>query len=450
MSASTIENSPPNARRWQAPAVCVVLAAITFAVFGQTLRHEFIDYDDNAYVYDNVKVAGGLSLKGVAWVFTHADFHLYLPLTTLSFMADYQLHGLHPGGYHLTNVLLHTASVILLFLVLHEMTGALWRSAFVAAVFAIHPLRVESVAWVAERKDVLSTFFFMLTLGAYVRYVRKPNSLGRYLVVAVVFVLALLSKPTVVTLPFVLLLLDYWPLQRMESVRRLVLEKLPLLVLAAGTCVVTLLAEKQVIINNAHTSLPARFGNAAVSYAVYLRQMIWPEGLAAYYPQPKTGYPVWTLALSFLLVTLITAGVLVFRRDRRWLLTGWLWYLGMLLPMISLVQVVTFAHADRYTYLPQIGIYVALTWLMAEWRVGRAAFGSLMIGTVAVLMFCAWKQTGYWRDSETLWTRALICTKGSDVAYYNLGEIFLQKGSVDEAITQFQKALEIRPAYAAA
>ena len=297
--------------RWRVAGLCLLLAAITFAVFGQTAGFGFVNFDDNVYVYENTKIAGGLSLKGLAWVFTHADCNLYHPLTMLSLMADYQLHGLHAGGYHFTNVLLHTASVILLFLVLRQMTGALWRSAFVAAVFAIHPLRVESVAWVAERKDVLGTFFFMLTLGAYVHYVRKPNSLGRYLMVAAAFVLALLSKPTVVTLPFVLLLLDYWPLRRFEQPRpglkRLVLEKIPLLALSAGACVMTALAAETAITAPTHVSMLSRIGNAVVSYGIYLRQMPLAGTAKAWrlpflIPfSPKTGYPFWVrLPLSCL------------------------------------------------------------------------------------------------------------------------------------------------------
>src|SRR5271157_5466893 len=207
--------------RWRVAAVCLVLAAMTFAVFGQTAGFEFVNFDDNAYVYENAKVTGGLSLKSLAWFFTHPYYCQYIPLTMLSFMGDYQLHGLRAGWYHLTNVALHTASAILLFLILRQMTGALWRSAFVAAVFAIHPLRVESVAWVTERKDVLSGFFFMLTLGAYFRYVRKPDSPARYLMVGAAFVLALLSKSSVAPLPFALLLLDYWPLHRFEQARKL-------------------------------------------------------------------------------------------------------------------------------------------------------------------------------------------------------------------------------------
>jgi tetratricopeptide (TPR) repeat protein len=435
-------------QRWRVAVLCLVLAAITFAVFGQTAGFGFIYFDDNVYVYENAKVAGGLSLKGLAWVFTHADCNLYHPLTMLSLMGDYQLHGLHAGGYHFTNVLLHTASVILLFLVLRQMTGALWRSAFVAAVFAIHPLRVESVAWVAERKDVLSAFFFMLTLGAYVRYVRKPNSPARYLMVAVAFVLALLSKPTVVTLPFVLLLLDYWPLLRFEQPRKLlglILEKIPLLALAAGACAITVLAEGEAIAFNNNIPMPARIGNAVVSCAVYLRQMVWPEGLAVLYPYPHNGLPPWEVALAGALLTGLSAVAWGERRTRPWLLIGWLWYLGMLTPMIGIVQVCPSAHADRYTYLPQIGIYVAVTWLVAEWRLSRVALGGLMAGVLAVLTVCAWKQTTYWKSDETLSSHALACTTDNDIAHNNLGIALMQKGRMDEAITHFQKALQINP-----
>jgi tetratricopeptide (TPR) repeat protein len=440
-------------QHWRVAAVCLALAAITFAVFGQTAGFGFVNYDDNIYVYENAEVAGGLSLKGLAWVFTHADCSLYHPLTTLSLMGNYQLHGLHAGGYHFTNVLLHTASAILLFLILRQMTGALWRSAFVAAVFAIHPLRVESVAWVAERKDVLSAFFFMLTLGAYARYVRKPDSPGRYVLVAAAFVLALLSKPTVVTLPFVLLLLDYWPLHRFEQPRKLsglIREKIPLLALAAGACAMTVLAAGKEITTGNIIPMASRLGNALVSYAVYLRQMVWPGGLAVFYPRPEKGYPVWTMALSFLLLASITGGVLAFRRKRGWLLTGWLWYLGMLMPMIGIVKAGAFAHADRMTYLPQIGIYVAVTWLVAEWRVSRVALGGLMAGVLAVLMVCAWQQTGYWQDSETLWAHTIACTTDNDTAHLNLGSVLLQDGILDEAINHFQKALQLNPENATA
>jgi tetratricopeptide (TPR) repeat protein len=443
-------------QRWRVPAVCLVLAAITFAVFGQTLTHGFIEFDDNGYVYENPVVAGGLSVKGLAWIFTHADCNFYHPLTMLSLMGDYQLHGLHAGWYHFSNVLLHTASAILLFLILRQMTGALWRSAFVAAVFAIHPLRVESVAWVAERKDVLSGFFFMLTLGAYARYVRKPNSPARYWMVAVAFVLALLSKPSVVTLPFVLLLLDCWPLHRFEEPRklsRLLLEKMPLLALAAGACVMTVLTEGEAIASNNNIPMPSRLGNALVSYAVYLRQMVWPEGLAVPYPYPYDGLPPWEVALAGALLAGLSAVAWAERRTRPWLLIGWLWYLGMLTPMIGILQVGPFAHADRFTYLPQIGIYVALTWLMAEWgakwQAGGVAIGGLMTAVLVLLMVCAWKQAAYWENGETLWNHTLACTTGNNAAHLNLGHDLHKRGRLDEAISFYQKGLQTEPDNAA-
>ncbi len=456
-------------QHWRVPVVCIVLAGTIFAVFGQTRNHEFVNFDDNDYVYENPVVARGLTFRGIVWAFTHTDCNLYHPLTMLSLMGDYQLHGLHAGGYHFTNVLLHTASAILLFLVLRQMTGALWRSAFVAAVFAIHPLRVESVAWVAERKDVLSAFFFMLTLGAYVRYVGNPKSPARYLMVATAFVLALLCKPTVVMLPFVLLLLDYWPLHRFEPSgpvdppkycgipRRLILEKIPLLALATGACAITVLVTRGVILPAVQVSVPSRIGNALVYYTTYLRQMIWPEGLAVPYPYPPNGFPPWEMALAGALLAGLSAVAWRGRRTQPWLLIGWLWYLGMLMPMIGIKPAGEFPQADRYTYLPQIGLYLAMTWLVAEWRVRwlqhgsfRVALGSLMIGIIAVLMVCAWKQAAYWKDDEILWNHTLACTTSNYLAHNNLGLALDQKGRTDEAITHFQEALEIKPDYALA
>jgi tetratricopeptide (TPR) repeat protein len=384
-------------------------------------------------------------------------------------MLDCQIYGLRPGGHHLTNLLLHTAAVIVLFLVLRQMTGALWRSAFVAAVFAIHPLRVESVAWVAERKDVLSGLFFMLTIGAYVRYARQPCSPTRYGLVALLFAMGLMCKPMLVTLPLVLLLLDYWPLNRLRagSARganlrlggwqvpwRVILEKLPLIALSAAACMVTLLAQTEIIQPAALASVPLRIANALVACMVYLGQMVFPAGLAVLYPFPYNGLESWKAGLAGMLLAGLSALAFRQRRKRPWLLVGWVWYLVMLLPVVGLIQVGSQAHADRYTYLPQIGIYVAVTWLVAgwgaKWRIGRAVFGSLMTGVLAVLMVCAWKQTAYWQNSETLWTHALACTTRNDMAHNNLGSDLLQKARVDEAMTHFQKALEIQPDYAEA
>ena len=462
-----------NAPVWQKALICVLLALAVLAVFGQTAHFEFVNFDDEVYVYENAQVTSGLSLKSVAWAFTHTECSLYHPLTMISLRLDYQLHGLHAGGYHLTNVLIHTASSILLFLILRRMTGALWRSAFVSAVFAIHPLRVESVAWVAERKDVLATFFFMLTVGAYVRYVQSPNSLGRYLLVAALFVLGLLCKPTAVTLPFVLLLLDYWPLRRFRPgtpsraasspaqapwfwgiPRRLILEKVPLMALAAAACVVTVLAARNGIINATHISTPVRLGNAFISYAVYLRQMVWPAGLAAFYPLPEASPPFLEIALAFLLLAGITGGVLASWRTRPWLLAGWFWYLGMLVPAIGIVSAGDFAHADRNTYLPQIGLYVPLTWAVADWCAAwnrrRLVLGGLMIATVGALMFRAHAQTAYWKDGKSLWTRELACTSGNYLAHNNLGVCLDKEGRLDEAVAEYRKALEIKPDYAEA
>jgi protein O-mannosyl-transferase len=432
-------------------AVCLVLAAITFAVFGQTLRHQFLDFDDNDYVYDNPVVARGLTWKGIVWAFS---FHVsnWHPLTWVSHMLDCQLYGLHSGGHHLTNVLIHIATVIALFLVLRQMTGAPWRSAFVAAVFAIHPLRVESVAWVAERKDVLSGLFFMLTVGAYVHYARRPRTLGRYGLVVLAFALGLMCKPMLVTLPVVLLLLDYWPLRRVEDLSALLLEKLPLLALSAASSAATLVAQHEGIQTVGPYSTSARLANALVSCVVYLVQMIWPSRLAAFYPYPLHSLPAWEMAVAGLLLVGISSIAFLLRRKMAWILVGWLWYLVMLLPALGIIQVGRQAHADRYTYLPQIGIYLAMTWLAAEaaakWRLGNRALGILMGAIVAVLTVCAWKQTAYWQNSETLWAHTIECTTDNGVAHSNLGTALAEEGKREEALEQFQIAVQINPGYA--
>ncbi len=451
----------PQAR--QVAGVCIGLVLAVLAVFGQTAGFGFVNYDDNNYVYDNPMVARGLTSKGIVWAFSNAHANNWHPLTWLSHMLDCQLYGLHPGGHHLTNVLLHAATGILLFLVLRQMTGALWRSAFVAAVFAIHPLRVESVAWVSERKDVLSGLFFMLTIGAYVRYARRPWSPVRYGLVVLLFALGLMCKPMLVTLPLVLLLLDYWPLQRLETrqLSGLLLEKLPLLVLSAAGCIATLLAQREGIQSVGSFSLPMRLANALVACVVYLGQMVYPAGLVAFYPYPLNGLPAWEVVLAGMLLAGLSAVALGQRRQKPWILTGWFWYLAMLLPVVGLVQVGDQAHADRYTYLPQIGLYVAVTWLVAEWGAKRqagwlhqgalrVAFGGLMTCVVGGLMFCAWKQAAYWKNSEILWNHALACIPRNDVAQFNLGNAFRQEGKTDEAITHYQNALQIRPNYAQA
>jgi tetratricopeptide (TPR) repeat protein len=441
--------------RWTVVAVCLVLVTMTWLVFGQTLGHDFVNYDDKLYVADNPAVLGGLSLQGIVWAFTHNVNVNWTPLTVISHMLDCQLYGTNAGWHHLTSVLLHMASAIVLFLVLKEMTDALWRSAFVAAVFAVHPLHVESVAWIAERRDVLSGLFFMLTLGAYVGYARRPWSPVRYGLVVLLFALGLMSKPMLVTLPFVLLLLDYWPLKRFSQPGsysfpwRLVAEKIPLLVLSGAACAATLFAQKKAI-----QSLPLsmHIGNALVSYVIYLKQMIYPVGLAVYYPYPGIDLALWKIIAAFILLLAISAGSVAVWRSQPWFLFGWLWYLVMLVPVIGLIQSGLRAHADRYTYLPQIGLYVLLAWaaadLCAGWRHRRWVLGGITTVILAALIFRAHAQTSYWRNSESLWTHTLACTSDNADAHLNLGNALLQKGNVDEAIAHFQKALQINPRYA--
>ena len=473
-----------SALRWRVPGLCLALAAITFAVFGQTLHHEFVDFDDNQYVYENPVVTGGLTLKGIVWEFTHFDSANWHPLTWLSHMLDCQLYGLNPGGHHLTNVLLHTVTVILLFLVLRQMTGALWRSAFVAAVFAIHPLRVESVAWVAKRKDVLSGLFFMLTLGAYVRYARKVWSWGNYGLVLLLFTLGLMCKPMLVTLPLVLLVLDYWPLERIYDLRlaideskdlksgpqikapsaplvlpdgrisyivyrKLLLEKVPFFLLAAAGCGATLLAQNKAMFSFSALPLSLCLANALGTCLIYLGQMVWPAGLSVFYPLSTHVIPWLELVMAGALLAVFLAVALWQRHKQPWLLAGWLWYLVMLLPVLGVIQVGSQAHADRYTYLPQIGIYMAVTWLLAEWgakwQVRPAAMGCVAAGITGVLMICAWNQTAYWKNSEILWSHALTCNPRNEVAHFNLGGALFKMGRTDEAIDQFQQALESEP-----
>jgi protein O-mannosyl-transferase len=441
--------APRTNRSWRTIGICVALAALSWLVFGQTLWHDFVNYDDPRYVYENTKITDGLSISGIAWAFTHIHSMNWHPLTTISHMLDCQLYGSKAGGHHFTNVLLHILAVILLFLGLLQMTGAFWRSAFVAAVFAIHPLRVESVAWIAERKDVLSGVFFMLTLLTYVYYVRLPR-IGRYLVVVCVFACGLMCKPMLVTLPFVLLLLDYWPLDRIKGqVWKRVLEKIPLIALSVVSSIATFLAQKGAVGWTEELPILERINNAVVSYVLYIWQMLWPVNLAVFYPHPENRLPLWEIISSLLLLICVTAVAVTLRKHRPYLITGWLWYLGMLVPVIGLVQVGWQGRADRYTYLPQIGLYIAVTWAVADlttlWRRQRTILTVAALLTIVVLSWRAWIQTWYWRDSETLFNHALAVTTNNDVAENNLGIEYLRQGNVDGAISLLQTAVDLRP-----
>jgi protein O-mannosyl-transferase len=432
--------------------VCTMLVVLVWVAFGQAIHYGFVNFDDDVYVYKNGHVTGGVTTAGAQWAFTHVHSSNWHPITWLSHMLDCQFYGLNAGGHHFTNILIHAITCVLLFLLLYRVTGFLWRSAFVAAIFAIHPLRVESVAWVAERKDVLSGLFFVLTIAAYVWYARRAWSLGRYFVVVLLFSLALMSKPMVVTLPFVLVLLDYWPLNRFKVSenhtipRRCIFDKIPLLALSAAVCAATILAQHEAV---SPLPLSLRLSNAAVSSLVYLRQLFFPTGLVVLYPFPEHGLPRPEIFLACGLLVAISVTVFLARRKYPWALFGWLWYLGMLVPVIGILQVGAQAHADRYTYLPQIGLCIALTWSVAEvaarWRPSRIALGSVSVAVVIVLAVCAHKQTAYWQNSRTLWTRAVALTSDNVVAQNNLGNALLDEGKLDEALTHLKAARRIKP-----
>jgi len=434
--------------------VALFLAAITWLVFGQTLGHDFVNYDDNRYVYENPEITSGLTIHGIGWVFTNRHANNWHPLTSMSHMLDCQLFGLKAGGHHFVNVFLHTVAVLLLFLVLRATTGSIWRSAFVAAIFAIHPLRVESVAWISERKDVLSAVFFMLTLGAYARYARQP-SLQRYVTMSIFFALGLMSKPMLVTVPFVLLLLDYWPLGRFAgrgTSRRIIFEKVPLVALSIALCATTFWAQTRGMVPVEKLPLMERVNNALVTCVTYLQQMIWPARLAVFYPHPEDKLQLLEVVAAVVLLALITAGAIALRRKCPYLITGWFWYLGMLAPVIGIIQVGSQAHADRYTYLPQIGLYLSVTWAMSDalafWLHRRRILSAAAVLVIAVLSWCALIQTSYWRNSESLWTHTLAVTSDNPVARNSFGLLLLGHDRVDEAIDQFQMAVNIDPGFA--
>ena len=446
--------------------IYLFLAAISLVVFGQTIRYDFVNFDDDLYVYNAPAIQAGLTAQGIALAFTSQHARNWHPLATLSHMLDCQLYGLKPGGHHATNVILHIIAVLLLFRVLRQMTGAVWKSAIVAALFAVHPLHVESVAWVSERKDVLSAVFFFLMLGAYVRYARAP-SMTRYLLVAVLFAAGLMSKPMLVSVPAILLFLDYWPLRRFEQPssttrktkivnsgnqpctrQRLFLEKIPLFVLAGGSCVATFVLQKRA--TGAIPPLPFlwRVQNAFVSYMIYVWKTLWPTHLAVFYPHPNNTLPIWVVILAMMLLLAITVSAIVFRNKRPYVFTGWFWYLVMLIPVIGLVQVGEQGHADRYTYLPHIGLFLLAVWFAADVAAVRESRSRFATATAVVIILglasAAFIQASYWRNSETLWTHALDVTSDNDFAHNNLGYLCVDQGELDKAIAHFEAALEIR------
>ncbi len=438
----------------------LLLALITLLAYLPASRDGFVNYDDQDYVTENPVVQKGLTWTGIQWAFTTGHASNWHPLTWLSHMADCELFGLNPGAHHLVNVLFHTANVVLLLMLLLRLTGELWPAAFVAALFAWHPLHVESVAWISERKDVLSTFFALLTLLAYAKYA-KENCRRSFWTALAFFTFGLMSKPMLVTLPFVLLLLDYWPLQRLpdfklevKTVSRLALEKWPFFLLATVSCVVTFLVQSQrsgdAVASLELVPLHYRFCNALASYGLYLLKMVWPVGLAVFYP--LSDHLTWILMAaitSTVILVIISSFVWRTGRAHAYLPVGWLWFLGTLVPVIGLVQVGGAALADRYTYIPSIGVFLAVTFGVCD-LADRFQFPKKAIATAAALILATClilteNQLRYWHDSETLFAHALAVTKNNHVAHVNLGVALEQKGKLNEALAEYRAAEQLAP-----
>ena len=455
--------------------IFLFLILATLTAFWQVRNNEFINLDDDLYVTDNPHIQQGLTLRGVLWAFATVHFGHWHPMSWLSHMLDVDLYGLNPGGHHMTNLLFHVANTLMLFLLLQRMTGAPWRSGFVAALFALHPLHVESVAWVAERKDVLSTFFCMLTMWTYVRYVEKPRS-NRFLLVVLCFLTALMSKPMAVTLPFVLLLLDYWPLGRLrlgkmddgpnspisESMNttpsrvlffRLFWEKVPLFFLTTVLSLFTILAHWRsgAISSLGKLPLEIRIGNALVSYAKYIAKMIWPDHLAVLYPHPII-LPLWEVAGSTLLLVIITVLVFLARRRYPYLIMGWLWYLGTLVPVIGIVQAGTQAMANRFTYIPIIGLFIMVAYgvpdILKGWCYRKSVLATSGGLLVSILMTITILQVQYWQNSMKLFNHTLQVTVNNFIIHNNLGVTLMRQGMDQEAVTHYMNALKIKPGYA--
>jgi Tfp pilus assembly protein PilF len=474
-----------------------MLTIASLMAFWQVNKGEFIFFDDPDYITENNNIQHGITLEGIQWAFTTGHAANWHPLTWISHMLDVQLFGLQPQWHHLTNLLFHIANTLLLFFVLYRMTKAHWESAFVAALFALHPLHVESVAWVSERKDVLSTFFWILTMGAYCYYVEHPK-LQRYLLVVVFFALGLMAKPMLVTLPFVLLLLDFWPLNRFQQIqpgqkistavnkpvsgdkqkgkskrkpavgekviaekpeysepqwaliRPLLWEKMPLFALTVLSSIVTYIVQKQggMVKSFERFPLSVRIENAFVSYVTYIGKTIWPNDLAAIYPHPES-LPTWQVIGAVLILIAVTITVILKARRIPYLAMGWLWYIGTLVPVIGLVQVGLQARADRYTYLPLIGLFIMATWGISElsknWRYRKEALVAL--STAVLLCFCivTWTQVRYWQNSISLLDHALNVIHNNYIAYYNRGLAYEHLGNYRQAIEDYDKSIEINP-----
>ncbi|HIJ70704.1 MAG TPA: tetratricopeptide repeat protein [Planctomycetes bacterium] len=474
MNFSVLASQKP---RWLQIIVAGVIAAATLGVYWQVRGHELVNFDDPKYVTENPIVQKGLTIEGAKWAFTTRHASNWFPLTWLSLMLDCEISDDWAGMCHTTNLLLHVANALLLFYFLIRTTGLLWPAAFASALFALHPLHVESVAWVTERKDVLSTFFWLMTMLAYARYARRPT-ISRYAIVLILFAFGLMSKPMLVTLPFVLLLLDYWPLGRLPfsmphkrlqkpsraSGRKgrakkdkhkeqtsliLILEKVPLFIMSAASCIVTLWVQRGVEVPARVLSIHSRLSNAMISYVVYLYKMVWPVRLAAFYPHAKT-WPALQVAGAGLLLLMVTT-LMIQSYRKGYTIVGWLWYLGTLVPVIGLVQVGVQSYADRYTYVPLIGIFIVIAWTAADFvkdRVYRKIAVSVLATVIlAALGVCTQIQAGYWRNNVALYEHALKVTADNHVAHNNLGVVLREQGKTAEALKHFEAAVKVFPMY---
>ena len=439
--------------------IFLVLALSTISIYFQVVNFDFILYDDPSYVYENQHVKDGFNAESFAWAFTTGAQSNWHPLTWLSHMLDCQLFGVNPGWHHLTNLILHIANTLLLFAVLKRMTNALWQSAFVAAAFALHPMHIESVAWISERKDVLSTLFWLLTMHAYLRYVKTPGKIN-YSLVMLVFALGLMTKPMLVTLPLVLLLLDYWPLKRFELVKAdrprfflLALEKIPLICLAVASSVVTFLVQKAggAVTDMNTIPLYMRLYNAVVSYGIYIWKMFFPARLALFYPHQGPGLGLWQVIITAILLITITVWAGRIAKTRPYVIIGWLWYLGTLVPVIGIVQVGGQSMADRYTYIPYIGLFIIIGWTLgditAKWKQQKIVLAFLAITVFISISICSLLQIRHWKNSTALFSHSIDVTDDNYVAYCCLADVPRKAGKFDESIALNLKALELSPGY---
>lgn len=443
-------------------AFALLLIVLSIGLYYPVKTHPFVNYDDNVYVTENTHVQNGLTWDTVSWAFVTYDAGNWHPVTWLSHALDYQIYDQDPAGHHQTSMLLHALNTVLLFVVLWRATGYAGRSFVVAALFAVHPINVEPVVWISERKTLLSMMFFLLALGAYRWYVGKPK-VGRYAVVGVLFALGLMAKPQIITFPFVLLLWDYWPLRRMavarqpgesifpqQSFRALFIEKLPLFGIAAVSAIMTMKAQRSsgAVLSLAATPLSIRLSNAIVSYVKYIEKALWPLNLAPMYPHPGDSLRAWQVYGGLLILLTITM-LIAEQTSRRYLLVGWLWFLGTLVPMIGIVQVGRQAMADRYAYLPLLGIFVMICWGLADWAEEKHVPSALLpiaSGlTIIALGLVAHRQIGYWSDNITLWTHTIEVTAPNYIAQDDLGGAFMDRKRMDEAIGHFREAAEIHP-----